>query len=75
MPLCFSHLRERKFRYNFAGIMNPLYPCCLKIKCAEDYFLGCQNYVIFVTTLMNESNSINGLLVALKSDELVRAIL
>ena len=37
--LGFSHLREHKFRYNFAEIVNPLCPCSLEIDSTEHYFL------------------------------------
>ena len=55
--------------------MNPICPCSLEIEITEHYFLRCQNYVIFRTTLMNELKSINSLLITLNSDELVRTIL
>ena len=37
LRLGFNHLREYKFRYNFANIVNPLYPCSLEIESTEHY--------------------------------------
>ena len=54
--------------------MNALCQSFLEIESMEHYFLRCQNYVTFRANLINELNSTNGLLVALNSDELVRAI-
>ena len=34
-----SHLREHKFRYNFADTLNPLCSCSLETKNKEHYFL------------------------------------
>ena len=55
--------------------MNPLCPCSLEIESTEHYFLRCDNYVTFRTTLMNELNSVKCLLLTLSLDEIVRAIL
>ena len=52
--LTFSHLRENKFRQNFADTLNPLCPCSLEIEDTEHYFRRCQNNLSFCTTLYEE---------------------
>ena len=59
LRLGFSHLREHKFRHNFAESLNPLRSCSLETEDAEHYFLHCQNNLSFRTTLMNHLNNIN----------------
>ena len=59
LKLNFSHLREHKFRHNFADTMNPLCSCALEIESTAHFFLRCQNYVSFHTAFMNELSSIN----------------
>ena len=75
----FSHLREHKFRHNFADTVNPLCSCALEAESTDHFFLRCQNYVSFRTALMNELSSINSevisidpvLLVILYGDKMV----
>ena len=59
LRLGFSHLREHKFRHNFADSLNPLRSCSLETEDAEHYFLHCQNNLSLRTTLMNHLNNIN----------------
>ena len=59
LRLGFSHLREHKFRHNFADTVNPLCSCALETESTDHFFLRCQNYVSFRTALMNELSSIN----------------
>ena len=75
LRLSFSHLREHKFKHNFADTVNPLYLCSLETESTEHYFLRCHNYVTFRTTLMNELSCINSKFNTLEFDELVRTTL
>ena len=75
LRLGFSHLREHKFRYNFADTLNPLCSCCLETEDTEHYFLLCQNNLSFCTTLMNDLNNINTAIASLNSNDLHRVIL
>ena len=59
LRLGFCHLREHKFRLNFADTVNPLCSCTLKTESTEHFFLRCQNYVSFHTAILNELSSIN----------------
>ena len=59
LRLGFSHLREHKFRHNFADTLNPLCSCSLETEDTEHYFLRCQNNLSLRTTLMNDLNNIN----------------
>ena len=59
LRLGFSHLREHKFRHNFADTVNSLCSCALAAESTDHFFLRCQNYVSFRTALMNELSSIN----------------
>ena len=49
--LDFSHLREHKFRHNFADTLNPLGSCSLEMEDADHYFLRCQNNYHFAQPL------------------------
>ena len=75
LRLSFSHLREHKFRYNFADTLNPLCSCSLETEDTEHYFLRCQNNLSFCTTLMNDLNNINTAIASLNSNDLHRVIL
>ena len=59
LRLGFKHLREHKFRHNFADTLNPLCSRSLETEDTEHYFLRCQNNLSFRTTLMNDLNNIN----------------
>ena len=54
LHVSFSHLREHKFKHNFADTLNPLCACALETECTEHFFLLCHNYIWFRTTLMDE---------------------
>ena len=41
-----SHLNKHKFRPNFQGCLNPLYPCSLEIEHTTHYLLHCQHISI-----------------------------
>ena len=43
----FSHLRENKFRHNFANTLNPLCACALETECTKHFFLRCHNTGIY----------------------------
>ena len=43
----FSHLREHKFKHNFADTVNPLCSYPLEIESTENYFLRYHNYITF----------------------------
>ena len=43
LRLGFNHLREHKFKHNFADTFNPLCSCSLETEDMEHYFLRCQN--------------------------------
>ena len=73
--LGFSHLREHKFKHNFADTVNPLCSCYLETESTEYYIMRCHNYATFATIIMNELNSINSKFNTLELDELIRTIL
>ena len=70
LRLGFNHLREHKFRHNFADTLNPLCSCSLKTEDTEHYFLRCQNNLSFRTALMNDLNNINTAIASLNSYDL-----
>ena len=72
MRLGFSHLREHKFRHNFADTLNLLCLCSLETEDTEHYFLNCQSDSLLRTTLMNDLNNINIAVVFLNSNDLLR---
>ena len=75
LRLGFSHLREHKFRHNFADTVNPLCSCALETENTEHFFLRCQNNLSARTTLMNELNNISNAINPLNSIDLIRVIL
>ena len=75
LRLGFSHLREHKFRHNFADTVNPLCSCALETESTDHFFLCCQNYVSFRTVLMNELSSINSGIISLRPSALLEVIL
>ena len=75
LRLDFSHLREHKFRHNFADTLNPLCSRSLETEDTEHYFLRCQNNLSFRTTLMNDLNNINTAIASLNPNDLLRVIL
>ena len=74
LRLGLSHLRERKFRHNFADTLNPLCLCSLEIEDTEHYFLRCQNNLSFCPILMNDFNNINTALASLNPNDFLRII-
>ena len=70
-----SHLREHKFRHNFADTVNPLCSCTLETENTEHFFLRCQNNLSACTTLMSELNNITNGINSLNSTDLIRVIL
>ena len=70
-----SHLREHKFRYNFAGILIPLCSWTLQTEKTEHFFLPCQNNISAQKTLMNELNNISNAMNSLNSTDFIRVIL
>ena len=75
LRLGFNHLREHKFRHNFADTVNPLCSCTLETENTEYFFLRCQNNLSARTTLMSELNNINNAINSLNSTDLIRVIL
>ena len=69
LRLGFSHLREHKFRHNFADTLNPLCSCSLETEDTEHYFLRCQNNLSFRITLMNDLNNIYTAIASLNSND------
>ena len=49
-----SHLREHKFRHNFADAVNLLCSCALETESTYHFFLRYQFYVSFRIALLNE---------------------
>ena len=45
LRLAFRHLREHKFRHDFADTFNPLCSCSLETEDTEHYFLRRQIYL------------------------------
>ena len=70
-----SHLREHKFRHNFADALNPLYSCSFETEDIEHYFLRCQNNLSFRKTFMNDLNNTNTAIGSLNPNDLLRVIL
>ena len=75
LSLGFSHLREHKFRHNFADTVNPLCSCALETESTDHFFLRCQNYVSFRTALINKLSSTNSGIVPLRPSALLKVIL
>ena len=73
--LSFSHLREHKFRHNFADTVNPLSSCTFETENTEHFFLRYQNNLSARKTLMNELNNISNAINSLNSTDLIRVIL
>ena len=73
--LGFSHLREHKFRHNFADTVNPLSSCPFETENTEHFFLRYQNNLSARKTLMNELNNISNAINSLNSTDLIRVIL
>ena len=69
LRLGFSHLREHKFRHNFADTMNPLCSCTLETENTEHFFLRCQSNLSARTTLINSLNSTDLIRVILYGDK------
>ena len=74
LMLGFSHLREHKFRHNFADTVNPLCSCALETESTDHFFLRCQNYA-FRTAFINELSSINSGIISLRPSVLLEVIL
>ena len=75
LRLGFSHLREHKFRHNFADTVNPLCSCTLETENTEHFFLRRQNNLSARTTLMNELSDISSAINSLNSTYFIRVIL
>ena len=59
LRLGFSHLHERKFRYNFNDTLNPLCYCSLQPETASCYLLCYHNFSSARSALMNDLNLID----------------
>ena len=71
----FSHLREHKFKHNFADTVNPLSSCALEIEITEHFFLRCQNSLSARETLMSELNNTSNARNYFNSADFIRVIL
>ena len=71
----FSHLREHKFRHNFADTVNSLCSCTFETENTEHFFLRCQNNLSARTIFMNELNNISNAINSLNLTDLIRLIL
>ena len=71
LRLGFSHLRERKFRHNFADTMNPL--CSWTLETEKAFLSTVPNNLSARTTLLNELNNISN--ASLNSTYFIRVIL
>ena len=74
LHLGFTHLREYKFRHNFADAVNPLCSCTLETENTEHFFLRCQNNLSARTTLMNEFHNISNAINSLNPTDFIRVI-
>ena len=52
LRLCFSYLREHKFRHNFHNTLNPLCSSSLEPETASHYLLHCHNFSFSCLSLM-----------------------
>ena len=75
LHLGFSHLREHKFRHNFADTVNPLCSCTLETENTENFFLRCQNNLSARTALMNELINVRNAINSLNSTGFIEATL
>ena len=50
----FSHLSNRKFRHNFADLLNPLCSCSLETESTLHFFLRSQNYATLHRALITD---------------------
>ena len=71
----FGHLREHKFRHNFANTLNPICVFALESECAEHLFLRCHNYILLQTILTNDLRDVDGPLVLGCCNDIPRVIL
>ena len=75
LRLGFSHLREHKFRHNFADTLNPLCSCSFETEDTEHYFLCCQNNLSLQANLMSDLNNVNAAIASLNPNDFFRVIL
>ena len=55
----FSHLKERKFRYNFVDAINPLCSCGNFVESTTHFFLHCTHFSNQRLTLINKIKDID----------------
>ena len=57
-----SHLRERKFKYNFPDSSNPIFECSTGVKSCLKFFLHCPPFQnegrILLSTLKNSESKV-----------------
>ena len=70
----FWHLREHKFRHNFANDVNPLCSCTLETE-SREFLSTLPKHLSACTTLMNELNNISNAINSLNSIDFIRVIL
>ena len=70
-----SHLREHKFRHNFQDTVNPLCTCSLETEDTKHFFLRCQHFSTFRTTLLDELNTIEPNLLFLNENDFIETLL
>ena len=75
MRFGFSHLSNRKFRHNFADLLNPLCSCSLETESTLHFFLRSQNYATLHRALITDFKKINDAITSLNESDLLRVIL
>ena len=67
--ISFSHLKEHKFRHNFADTINPFVNVMFLIPWNWDnFFLRCRNNTIYLTTLMDELSNVGNTITSPKQN-------
>ena len=54
LRLGLNHLREHKFRHNFADTLNPLWPCSIELETKAHFFLRCHFYNVIRANLVSD---------------------
>ena len=70
-----SHLREHKFRRNFADILNPLCPCSIKPETTMHFFLRCHFCNVIRASLMSDLLNIDSSLSTENDEKLLDILL
>ena len=57
--ICWSHLREHKFKHSFQDTINPLCSCGYDVVCTEQFLLHCRQFVNERRTLLSTFGNFN----------------